>query len=91
MEAASAVASLMFSCHPEEQVHIPTDSTTQEDDDDSVDREIAAINQKVLRWVCDDGFKEEQLRLNIPDDPVEWTVGHVKHWIQVKFNVLSVQ
>ncbi|XP_058461955.1 DNA-binding protein Ets97D [Malaya genurostris] len=52
------------------------------DDEDDDDDEMGEGGQSALRWVCDTNFKRDQQRLNIPDDPVEWTVAHVKHWIQ---------
>lgn len=57
------------------------DSPTIIDDDDDED-EMGDGGQAALRWVCDTNFKRDQQRLNIPDDPIEWTVAQVKHWIQ---------
>ncbi|KAF7994679.1 hypothetical protein HCN44_004151 [Aphidius gifuensis] len=37
---------------------------------------------KVLRWMIDTHFKQEQDRLKIPYDPMLWDQTHVKHWIQ---------
>lgn len=51
-------------------------------DDDDDDDEMGEGGQSALRWVCDTNFKRDQQRLNIPDDPLEWTVAQVKHWIQ---------
>lgn len=51
-------------------------------DDDDDDDEMVDGGQSALRWVCDNNFKRDQQRLNIPDDPVEWTVAQVKHWTQ---------
>ncbi|XP_053679313.1 DNA-binding protein Ets97D [Anopheles nili] len=48
-----------------------------ESDLDGTDEPAAA-----LPWVYDSGFKRDQQRLNIPEEPTEWTVAHVKHWIQ---------
>ncbi|XP_062561327.1 DNA-binding protein Ets97D isoform X2 [Armigeres subalbatus] len=57
------------------------ESPTMIDDDDD-DDEMVDGGQSALRWVCDTNFKRDQQRLNIPDDPLEWTVAQVKHWIQ---------
>ncbi|XP_055587110.1 DNA-binding protein Ets97D-like [Uranotaenia lowii] len=51
-------------------------------DDDDDDEDMSDAGQSALRWVCDTNFKRDQQRLNIPDDPIEWTVAQVKHWIQ---------
>ncbi|XP_055628913.1 DNA-binding protein Ets97D [Toxorhynchites rutilus septentrionalis] len=51
-------------------------------DDDDDDDEMGDGGQSALRWVCDTNFKRDQQRLNIPDDPIEWTVAQVKHWVQ---------
>ncbi|XP_055531408.1 DNA-binding protein Ets97D [Wyeomyia smithii] len=60
---------------------ISAESPTLIDDDDD-DDDIGESGHSTLRWVCDTNFKRDQQRLNIPDDPVEWTVAQVKHWIQ---------
>uniref|UniRef100_A0A1B0BST0 PNT domain-containing protein n=1 Tax=Glossina palpalis gambiensis TaxID=67801 RepID=A0A1B0BST0_9MUSC len=35
-----------------------------------------------LNWVLDSKFRKELARLNIPENPFEWTVAHVKYWFQ---------
>uniref|UniRef100_A0A182NCN8 ETS domain-containing protein n=1 Tax=Anopheles dirus TaxID=7168 RepID=A0A182NCN8_9DIPT len=52
------------------------------DDCDESDMETGDEPAATLPWVYDSAFKRDQQRLNIPDDPVEWTVAQVKHWIQ---------
>uniref|UniRef100_A0A182KEH8 ETS domain-containing protein n=1 Tax=Anopheles christyi TaxID=43041 RepID=A0A182KEH8_9DIPT len=52
------------------------------DECDESDGEIGDESAAVLPWVYDNAFKRDQQRLNIPDDPMEWTVAQVKHWIQ---------
>lgn len=37
--------------------------------------------QAVVRWVVDSNFKRNQIRLNIPDDPNDWDIPHVRHWL----------
>lgn len=49
------------------------------------DHAIASTSSKekpCLNWVLDNKFRKEQARLNIPENPFEWTVAHVKHWFQ---------
>lgn len=43
---------------------------------------IAEDTENVTRWIVDQTFRRDQERLKIPFDPVQWTVVHVKHWIQ---------
>uniref|UniRef100_A0A182P3G6 ETS domain-containing protein n=1 Tax=Anopheles epiroticus TaxID=199890 RepID=A0A182P3G6_9DIPT len=52
------------------------------DDCDESDGEMGDESAASLPWVYDSAFKRDQQRLNIPDDPMEWTVAQVKHWIQ---------
>ncbi|KAL9914570.1 DNA-binding protein Ets97D-like [Glossina fuscipes fuscipes] len=49
------------------------------------DHAIASTSSKekpCLNWVLDNKFRKKQARLNIPKNPFEWTVAHVKHWFQ---------
>ncbi|EAA09161.5 AGAP004337-PA [Anopheles gambiae str. PEST] len=52
------------------------------DECDESDGEMGDEPAACLPWVYDSAFKRDQQRLNIPDDPNEWTVAQVKHWIQ---------
>lgn len=59
------------------------------EDSDSMDEPVegqdVSNDQKqkpCLNWALDTKFKKEQARLKIPDDPNDWTVPHVKHWLQ---------
>ncbi|XP_058118755.1 DNA-binding protein Ets97D isoform X1 [Anopheles coustani] len=63
----------------EEAMHFPDNSL---DDCDESDNELGSEETRSLPWVCDHMFKRDQQRLNIPEDPKEWTVAQVKHWIQ---------
>uniref|UniRef100_A0A182MBA9 ETS domain-containing protein n=1 Tax=Anopheles culicifacies TaxID=139723 RepID=A0A182MBA9_9DIPT len=63
-----------------EEVHGFADNSL--DDCDESDGEIGDEPLAALPWVYDSAFKRDQQRLNIPDDPLEWTVAQVKHWIQ---------
>lgn len=42
----------------------------------------AQSDKPCLNWVLDCKFRKEQLRLKIPENPIEWTVAHVKYWFQ---------
>uniref|UniRef100_A0A1B6DAY5 ETS domain-containing protein n=1 Tax=Clastoptera arizonana TaxID=38151 RepID=A0A1B6DAY5_9HEMI len=35
----------------------------------------------VIRWMIDSNFRQNQVRLNIPEDPYKWDVAHVQHWL----------
>ncbi|XP_053661516.1 DNA-binding protein Ets97D [Anopheles marshallii] len=63
-----------------EEVHGFADNSL--DDCDESDGDIGYEPLAALPWVHDSAFKRDQQRLNIPDDPLEWTVAQVKHWIQ---------
>uniref|UniRef100_T1I8G0 Uncharacterized protein n=1 Tax=Rhodnius prolixus TaxID=13249 RepID=T1I8G0_RHOPR len=43
--------------------------------------EAAVDDESVVRWAADDNFKKTQKRLNIPEDPEQWDVAHVRHWL----------
>ncbi|KFB36845.1 AGAP004337-PA-like protein [Anopheles sinensis] len=87
-ETANAVAAIINSASEktqvsatikEEAIHFPDNSL---DDCDESDNELGSEEARSLPWVCDHNFKRDQQRLNIPEDPKEWTVAQVKHWIQ---------
>ncbi|XP_069684888.1 DNA-binding protein Ets97D-like isoform X2 [Periplaneta americana] len=42
----------------------------------------AVEKHNVIRWVVDSHFKKEQQRLKIPSDPNDWSVAHVRLWLQ---------
>ncbi|CAH2101884.1 unnamed protein product [Euphydryas editha] len=47
-----------------------------------------------VKWVVDANFRNEHSRVRIPDDPAEWSVQHVKLWIQWavrQFNLRGVR
>ncbi|XP_037049031.1 DNA-binding protein Ets97D-like [Bradysia coprophila] len=35
-----------------------------------------------VKWVIDNNFRKELIRLGFSEDPVEWTVAQVRHWLQ---------
>ncbi|XP_022908828.1 DNA-binding protein Ets97D [Onthophagus taurus] len=63
----------------------------EEDEEDSKDVCKSEIKQNikkedtkknVVQWQVDVAFKKEQERLKIPSDPQQWTMLHVRHWVQ---------
>ncbi|XP_055852799.1 DNA-binding protein Ets97D [Episyrphus balteatus] len=53
--------------------------------DEATEEQESTNEQKqkpCLNWALDTKFKKEQTRLKIPEDPTDWTVPHVKHWLQ---------
>lgn len=79
---AAAAAQVNIANHVATKVTAPKADSPTIIDDDEDDEEMGDGGQSALRWVCDTNFKRDQQRLNIPDDPIEWTVAQVKHWIQ---------
>ncbi|XP_044577913.1 DNA-binding protein Ets97D-like isoform X1 [Cotesia glomerata] len=56
--------------------------------------EPAQEEKKVIKWTVDTHYKQEQDRLKIPSDPMEWSQTHVKHWLQWavrQFNLTSIR
>lgn len=56
----------------------------EDDDDDSAcDESLKPQTQPAKpQWIIDTQFRKDQMRLKISDDPREWTVAQVKHWLQ---------
>ncbi|XP_026740071.1 DNA-binding protein Ets97D isoform X1 [Trichoplusia ni] len=55
--------------------------------------ESQASHAAAVKWVVDAQFKSEH-RIRIPDDPAEWSVQHVKLWIQWavrRFNLIGIK
>lgn len=50
-----------------------------EDDDDS---SSGPMEPAKPQWIIDSQFRKDQTRLKISDDPREWTIAQVKHWLQ---------
>ncbi|KAL0858705.1 hypothetical protein ABMA27_011186 [Loxostege sticticalis] len=88
---------------PDEEVTRPHDyleveeSTpqTEEEEETSVDMEAVsgAQSESTVKWVVDTQFKNDH-RVKIPDDPRQWSVQHVKLWIQWavrQFNLTGVK
>ncbi|XP_041971177.1 DNA-binding protein Ets97D-like [Aricia agestis] len=64
----------------EELLHLPQDENVEVDD---VTVESAApapgVHAAAVKWVVDTQFRN---RTNMPDDPLSWSVQHVKLWVQ---------
>lgn len=57
--------------------HANTSTTAQSMNDSS-----AADKSESVKWVIDNNFRKELVRLGFSDDPAEWTVAQVRHWLQ---------
>lgn len=61
-----------------------------EDDDDS---NSGPVEPAKPQWIIDSQFRKDQTRLKISDDPREWTIAQVKHWLQWavrQFNLVRI-
>lgn len=70
-----------------EQVH-PSNPLTMPEQDASQKA------KNVVQWQVDLQYKHEQERLKIPSDPAEWSILHVRHWVQWavrQFNLPSIK
>lgn len=56
--------------------------TNEETTIQSVDEEDSAQGTEAIKWVIDNQFKKDLTRLRISDDPKEWSIAQVKHWLQ---------
>lgn len=70
---------------------VSTVLSMDEEDDDDEDDSACESTMKPLQlqqqtpkpqWIIDTQFRKDQMRLKISDDPREWTVAQVKHWLQ---------
>lgn len=56
--------------------------------------EVDQPHAAAVKWVVDANFRNDHSRARIPDDPAEWSVQHVKLWIQWavrQFNLRGVK
>ncbi|XP_047542481.1 DNA-binding protein Ets97D isoform X1 [Vanessa atalanta] len=56
--------------------------------------EVEQPHAAAVKWVVDANFRTDHSRARIPDDPAEWSVQHVKLWIQWavrQFNLRGVR
>ncbi|KAL1117909.1 hypothetical protein AAG570_004222 [Ranatra chinensis] len=75
----------------EEYVEIGNDN---EDEPESGISPVSNDQDRVVRWVVDTNFKKDQIRLNIPEDPMEWEIAHVRHWLLWavrQFNLVGIK
>ncbi|XP_046384249.1 DNA-binding protein Ets97D-like [Ischnura elegans] len=56
--------------------------------------ESSSTPEHVIKWIMDQQFRKDQERFKIPFDPAEWTVAHVRHWLQWavrQFNLVGIR
>ncbi|XP_022128006.2 DNA-binding protein Ets97D [Pieris rapae] len=56
--------------------------------------EVSSPHAVAVKWFVDEHFKSEHAKAKIPDDPLNWSVQHVKLWIQWavrQFNLTGVK
>lgn len=58
-----------------------TQSVEMMDDEDD-DSNSGPAEPAKPQWMIDTQFRKDQTRLKISDDPREWTIAQVKHWLQ---------
>ncbi|RZF46697.1 hypothetical protein LSTR_LSTR002560 [Laodelphax striatellus] len=61
----------------EEYVEISPEVSSKIEENDRSETE----RPDMVRWIIDSNFKKEQERLNIPQDPKEWSKAQVRHWL----------
>ncbi|XP_071453301.1 DNA-binding protein Ets97D-like [Hetaerina americana] len=63
--------------------------------DEMPDVEVSASPpEHIIKWIMDPQFRKDQERFKIPFDPAEWTVAHVRHWLQWavrQFNLVGIR
>lgn len=81
----------------EELVALPTPAPELEEtieETEIIEPEPDAPHAAAVKWVVDANFKQHHSRASIPDDPADWSVQHVKLWIQWavrQFNLTGVK
>ncbi|XP_059610180.1 DNA-binding protein Ets97D [Phlebotomus argentipes] len=61
---------------------------------DNEDSAPAAQKKFSDQWAIDNQFKRDQARLQIPDNPRDWTTAQVRHWLQWavrQFNLTQIK
>lgn len=73
----------------EDYIHIEEESTEEpkekpktSDPPPNTNEQTSQNTKNVVQWQVDLQYKREQERLKIPNDPAEWSVLHVRHWVQ---------
>ncbi|XP_055697611.1 DNA-binding protein Ets97D isoform X1 [Phlebotomus papatasi] len=67
-----------------------------EDFSDNENEDSIPVAQKKFgdQWAIDNQFKRDQARLQIPDNPRDWTTAQVRHWLQWavrQFNLTQIK
>ncbi|XP_063372250.1 DNA-binding protein Ets97D [Cydia amplana] len=79
----------------EELVALPTPTQDVEETVEETEIESEpAPHAAAVKWVVDANFKQHHSRASIPEDPADWSVQHVKLWIQWavrQFNLTGVK
>lgn len=73
-------------------VPVRTQSVEMMDEDDDDDSNSGPVETAKPQWIIDSQFRKDQTRLKISEDPREWTIAQVKHWLQWavrQFNLVS--
>ncbi|KAF7267387.1 DNA-binding protein Ets97D isoform X2 [Rhynchophorus ferrugineus] len=68
--------------------------TEEEQIVEEVDDPAPEGTKNIVQWQVDLQYKKEQERLKIPLDPEEWSVHHVRHWLQWavrQFNLSNIK
>lgn len=47
--------------------------------------------EQITRWVVSPEYRQEQERLKIPSEPLNWTQDHVQHWIKWAVQQFNLQ
>ncbi|XP_013177343.1 PREDICTED: DNA-binding protein Ets97D-like isoform X2 [Papilio xuthus] len=71
-----------------------TSVAVEEEGDGQMEGEVPQPHAAAVKWVVDGQFRADHSRVHIPDDPADWSVQHVKLWIQWavrQFNLTGVK
>lgn len=52
------------------------------------------VDEPSTKWIIDTNFKKDLARLRISEDPKEWTIAQVRHWLQWavrQFNLTQIK
>lgn len=69
------------------------DEATLMSDDVSTPPPVKSV-ESATKWIIDNNFKRDLVRLRISEDPKEWTVAQVRHWLQWavrQFNLTQIK
>ncbi|XP_068621851.1 DNA-binding protein Ets97D isoform X2 [Battus philenor] len=60
----------------------------------AVEGDVTQPHAAAVKWVVDTQFRTDHSRVPIPDDPADWSIQHVKLWIQWavrQFNLTGIK